>query len=49
VRGVWRAVADACRWVAGVAGNHDSFGDARALNLLRSSPGRTHTFSTAKF
>jgi hypothetical protein len=26
VRGVWLAFAGACRWVAGVAGNHDSFG-----------------------
>lgn len=26
VTGVWRAFTDACRWVAGVAGNHDRFG-----------------------
>jgi len=27
VRGVWRAFAERFRWVAGVAGNHDVFGD----------------------
>ena len=26
VRGVWRAFARRCRWVVGVAGNHDTFG-----------------------
>jgi hypothetical protein len=26
VRGVWSAMRDASRWVAGVAGNHDAFG-----------------------
>lgn len=24
---VWRAFAETCRWIAGVAGNHDAFGD----------------------
>jgi hypothetical protein len=26
VRGVWLSLADECRWIAGVAGNHDAFG-----------------------
>jgi Icc protein len=26
VRDVWLTLADACRWIAGVAGNHDAFG-----------------------
>lgn len=28
VRPVWQAFADSFRWVAGVAGNHDTFGDS---------------------
>ena len=30
VRPVWRAFAEAARWVIGVAGNHDSFGEVKA-------------------
>jgi len=35
VRGVWYAMRDACRWVAGVAGNHDSFGEGARLAATR--------------
>jgi 3',5'-cyclic-AMP phosphodiesterase len=31
VREVWRAFAERFRWVAGVAGNHDTFGDRRGF------------------
>jgi 3',5'-cyclic-AMP phosphodiesterase len=35
IRAVWFALADVCRWVAGVAGNHDTFGsDGSAWNVL---------------
>lgn len=30
VRPVWRSIGSICRWVAGVAGNHDAFGSERA-------------------
>ena len=39
VRGVWRAFAERFRWVAGVAGNHDTFGTARDRERLRQLPG----------
>jgi len=35
VRAVWYAMRDACRWVAGVAGNHDSFGEDAGLAATR--------------
>ena len=34
VRSVWRAFAERFRWVAGVGGNHDGFGDERGLRGL---------------
>ena len=39
VREVWRAFAGGFRWVAGVAGNHDLFGDPQELNRFRREPG----------
>lgn len=39
VRPVWRALARAGRWVAGVAGNHDAFGDAREQARFAREPG----------
>ena len=45
VRPVWRAFADAFRWVVGVAGNHDDFGDGPQVgsNMVRfQSEERTH-------
>lgn len=38
VRDVWYAFAAACRWVAGVAGNHDTFGSERDRRRLLSEP-----------
>lgn len=35
VRSVWQAFADRCRWVAGVAGNHDTFGPVGSLPDFR--------------
>ncbi len=35
VRAVWFALGDVCRWVAGVAGNHDAFGDAKSAGEAR--------------
>ena len=29
VRAIWRMLSKRCRWVAGVAGNHDQFGDSK--------------------
>jgi hypothetical protein len=31
VRAVWRTFAERCRWVTGVAGNHDLFGDSPSV------------------
>lgn len=39
VREVWRAFAGRFRWVAGVAGNHDLFGDPQAQRRFRREPG----------
>jgi Icc-related predicted phosphoesterase len=39
VRPVWRAFARECRWVAGVPGNHDAFGDAAELAAFATEPG----------
>jgi Icc-related predicted phosphoesterase len=39
VRPVWRAFAQHCRWVAGVPGNHDAFGDAAELAAFAAEPG----------
>ncbi|MDV7390080.1 hypothetical protein RZS08_01950, partial [Arthrospira platensis SPKY1] len=39
VRPVWRAFARHLRWVAGVAGNHDLFGDRGAQAGLAREPG----------
>jgi hypothetical protein len=35
VRGAWYAMREACRWVAGVAGNHDKFGEDAGLTATR--------------
>lgn len=35
VRSVWQAFADRCRWVVGVAGNHDMFGPEWSLPDLK--------------
>jgi|CXWL01.1.fsa_nt_gi hypothetical protein len=35
VRPVWRALAGVCRWVAGVAGNHDVFGPGPSVPDFR--------------
>jgi Icc protein len=40
VSAVWHALADECRWVAGVAGNHDAFGAATALAAALAALGR---------
>jgi hypothetical protein len=40
VRSVWFALADACRWVAGVAGNHDAFGQCTSVGDARIALGR---------
>jgi len=39
VRSVWLAFAERFRWVAGVAGNHDTFGSAREQERFRQRPG----------
>ncbi len=39
VRAVWRALARDRRWVAGVAGNHDAFGDPREQARFEREPG----------
>ncbi|NPC81792.1 metallophosphoesterase, partial [Pyxidicoccus fallax] len=39
VRAVWSAFATHYRWVAGVAGNHDTFGSAREQQRFRRQPG----------
>lgn len=39
VRDVWLAFAHTCRWVAGVAGNHDHFGDHGEAARFRERPG----------
>ncbi|MCP3135738.1 metallophosphoesterase family protein [Pyxidicoccus xibeiensis] len=39
VREVWRAFAAHYRWVAGVAGNHDTFGSAREQERFKREPG----------
>lgn len=39
VRAVWNAFAAHYRWVAGVAGNHDTFGGAREEARFRRQPG----------
>lgn len=39
VRVVWNAFAAHHRWVAGVAGNHDTFGSAREQERFRQQPG----------
>lgn len=39
VRDVWRAFAQVCRWVAGVAGNHDRFGNDREAQRFRQESG----------
>lgn len=39
VRSVWLAFAERFRWVAGVAGNHDTFGTARERERLCQRPG----------
>jgi len=40
VRSVWEAFAERFRWVTGVAGNHDGFGESqRDLDLFRRGPG----------
>lgn len=38
VRAVWEAFADAFRWVAGVAGDHDRFGSEKDERRLRARP-----------
>jgi hypothetical protein len=38
VRGVWSAFASQFRWVAGVAGNHDTFGTPREKERLLGQP-----------
>jgi Icc protein len=37
---VWFAMADVCRWVAGVAGNHDAFGNSTSPGGARRALGR---------
>jgi Icc-related predicted phosphoesterase len=39
VRDVWRAFARSFRWVAGVAGNHDTFGASRDRERFGREPG----------
>lgn len=39
VRPVWRALRRVARWVAGVAGNHDAFGDAAEQARFAREPG----------
>ncbi len=39
VRSVWSAFAERFRWVAGVAGNHDTFGTPRERARLEQRPG----------
>jgi hypothetical protein len=39
VRSVWNAFADRFAFVAGVAGNHDLFGEGTELSRFRSAPG----------
>jgi Icc-related predicted phosphoesterase len=39
VRSVWSAFAERFRWVAGVAGNHDTFGTPRERERLLQRPG----------
>ncbi|KFA88353.1 metallophosphoesterase family protein [Archangium violaceum] len=39
VRSVWSAFAERFRWVAGVAGNHDTFGTPRERERLQQRPG----------
>lgn len=39
VRDVWLAFASVCRWVVGVAGNHDRFGSEREARRFRGEPG----------
>jgi Icc protein len=39
VRDVWLAFASVCRWVVGVAGNHDRFGNEREAGRFRGEPG----------
>jgi Icc protein len=39
VRDVWLAFASVCRWVVGVAGNHDRFGSDREARRFRDEPG----------
>ncbi|KFE67217.1 hypothetical protein DB31_8570 [Hyalangium minutum] len=39
VRSVWNAFASQFRWVAGVAGNHDTFGTSRERERFLQQPG----------
>lgn len=42
VRDVWKAFARRCRWVAGVAGNHDLFGKSPGAPDLNGFDGQTN-------
>ncbi len=39
VRSIWASIADRAAWVAGVAGNHDTFGSLEETASFRSLPG----------
>lgn len=44
VRGVWKALGARCRWVAGVAGNHDAFGLGNAQGPADFEQSNLHFF-----